>query len=237
MRPTGSVSNSSHGAGRTPPNGRSTAATGAQGRGPQTNRPTGQAGRPTGANHQANHAGNQHAKAGNKKGTDKGKNKGHDHHHGHGGIDIDFGGGGDGGGDGGFVDDDTPWVLGGGPVDIGMNAPDPGDGPGDGPSDGPGVDPNDPQDVPYIPYRRQFAPVPAPAPAPPAPPSYGAPSGGGDEVSMNWWVGYNPQTQRYSIAFDSPSQSGMGTLIQAGCSLIVAGPSTYSEAVKYIAGQ
>ena len=82
----------------------------------------------------------------------------------------------------------------------------------------------------YAPPHYRYLP---PAVVAVSPPSASVSYGGG-VVTSGAWVGYNTMTGRYSVAFDSPGGSGMGTLIQAGYTVMVLGPTTWDGATGYL---
>jgi hypothetical protein len=55
-----------------------------------------------------------------------------------------------------------------------------------------------------------------------------------DPSLMKWWVGYNPMTQRFSVSFDGFIQSGMGTLIQTGYTVMIQGPTTWDACAEFM---
>jgi hypothetical protein len=63
----------------------------------------------------------------------------------------------------------------------------------------------------------------------------GAPPGGRIENSSTWFVGYNPKLRRFSISRNSRTQNGVAALNMGGFSVIVLGPVSYSEALRYVA--
>jgi hypothetical protein len=57
---------------------------------------------------------------------------------------------------------------------------------------------------------------------------------GGAPLTSNAWVGQDPITRRFSIAFDSPGVSGTSILIRAGYNNIVRGPTTWTDATSFL---
>ena len=75
------------------------------------------------------------------------------------------------------------------------------------------------------PVMRVAPPVVVAPPAAPVAPPY---------LTNNAWIGQNPTTRMFSIAFDAPGVGGTGILINAGYTNIVRGPTNWVDATNFL---